>query len=425
MRAISWRTFFTGVIACAVSVRCFSQPPAATDQAARAVNSFGVALHQQSAGGTGNTLISPWSLQSSLAMAYAGASGETRKEMTAALSYGEDEPALHQSFQSLRESFDQSGEAGAMKKLHSANRIYFEQTLRVEKGWLELTRTKYLSEAQPEDFKENAGGAAGNINEWVKTQTNGKILNVIPEGALSQLTRLVIVNALHFDFPWDEQFTKSLTREVPFHLTAGLAKVVPLMFKQHRLRYAQKPGFQIAGLPYAGGTMQFVVLLPDAVDGLAAVERALTADLLAECSALPLTEVRLSLPRLEMEPRPYELRSNLEKLGMKRAFDEDKAEFERLAPGIHVSKVYHQTMLELDEEGTKAASAAAVVMRTKNGVPHEVPHKVVKADHPFLFLIQHIPSGTCLFIGKVMDPAPSGAAVKSSASPAVVPQFKK
>jgi serpin B len=279
-------------------------------------------------------------------------------------------------------------------------------------GWLTITHTHYAAKAVPLDFRTDPDGAGKAINQWVSDQTAGKIPAIVPDGALDPLVRVVLASAVYFDLPWDERLTRELTQDQPFHINATQIKTVPLMFKQHRLGYARKDGFQIAVLPYAGGTFQFVVILPDAVDGLPKVEKAITGELLSECARLQPTEVRLSFPRIHLEPPIVSLKRSLTAMGAGAMFDEPPgANFSRMVrEGGYVSEVFHRTYLELDEEGTKAAAATATIIRPKNGVPHEVPHEVIKADHPFLFMIQHVPSGACLFLGRLTDPAVGTAA---------------
>lgn len=162
--------------------------------------------------------------------------------------------------------------------------------------------------------------------------------------------------------------------------------------------------YQIAALPYAGGRMQFTVLVPDAVDGLPAMVAALTPGLLGSCAVLPEEDVRLSLPRLKMQYAPPELPNIFKKMGMNLAFTPGvSGGFARIGPGLRVSQIVHKTSLDLDEDGSKAAAATAIVV-AKNGVPREVPHQVVKADRPFLFMIQHVPTGACIFLGRCGDP---------------------
>lgn len=390
----------------------------ATAPAVKAINDFAAAHHRHLP--AGNALVSPWSVQTNLAMVYAGAGGKTHEAMKNALSFGSDEPALLLGFQNLQLSLRMNPAAGVAMDFRTVNRIFVAKGLALQEQWLEITRTNYAAEATSADFAHDAQKETARINQWVSQQTNAKIPAIIPAGALDPLTLMVLVNAMYFDMPWDEQFTKSLTTDQPFNIDASHAKTVPLMFKQHALRYTQKPGFQIAALPYAGGTFQFVVLLPDARDGLVALEQQLTGELLSECATLAPAEVRLSLPRIVMAPPVTSLKQTLSRLGAGEMFDMQKANFSRMVFDadklhVHVSDVFHRSFIELDEDGTKAAAATASVIRMKNGVPREVPHKVVKADHPFLFMIQHVPSGACLFLGRLSDP--SAGSPSSSAPP--------
>lgn len=378
-------------------------------EAAKAVNAFAAAHHRLQAGG--NALTSPLSIEMNMAMVYAGAGGKTRDAMAKAFFFPADEPALHASFQSLRKSLLVRPLAGVPFEFRLANRVFYQKTLRVRPPWLELTGASYGAEAGPLDFSKRGASATRTINQWVSEQTAHKIPEIIPPGGADGAS-LVVVNALYFDLPWEERFTKELTQFQPFYVDASHAKRVPLMFKQHALGYARKDGFQIAALRYAGGTYQFVVFLPDAIDGLAKVENAITGELLSQCVKLEPTEVRLSFPRLRVEPPIVKLKESLTKMGAGEMFSGD-ADFSRMLEGpAKVSEVFHRTWLELDEDGTKAAAATATIM-SKNGHPHEVPHEVVKADHPFIYMIQHIPSGTCLFLGRLTDPSPTVAATKA------------
>jgi len=383
-------------------------------EAAKMVNAFAAAHHRLLP--AGNVLTSPWSIETNMAMVYAGAEGQTREAMRKAFFFPQDD-RLHPAFQSLRQSLLARPAVDVGDHLRVANRLFYAQNLALLPGWLTITRTHYAAEAAPLDFHTDPDAAGKVINQWASDQTAGKIPAIIPDGALDPLVLVVLVNAVYFDLPWDERFTKELTQDQPFHINATQIKTVPLMFKQHRLGYARKEGFQIAALPYAGGTFQFVVILPDAIDGLARVEKAITGELLSECAKLQPTEVRLSFPRIRLEPPIVSLKRSLTALGAGVMFDEPPgANFSRMVQkSVYVSEVFHRTYLELDEEGTKAAAATATIIRPRNGVPHEVPHEAVKADHPFIFMIQHVPSGACLFLGRLTDPAPGAAAVVGTA----------
>lgn len=377
-------------------------------EVAKAVNAFAVAHHRLLP--AGNALVSPWSIETNMAMLYGGADGATREAMQKALFFPADEAALHTGFRNLREALLAKPARDIPLQIRVANRLFHDQSFTILPSFMESARANYDAEAVALDFRGDASGEEKRINRWVNDETAGKIPAIIPDGTLGRTTRLVLVNAVYFDVPWDERFTKELTQEQPFFVDAAHFKTAPLMFKQHRLGYAKKDGFQIAALPYVDGTCQFVVFLPDAVDGLARMERAITGELLSECAKLPATEVRLSLPRIRMAPPGVNLTESLKTMGAGVMFGD--ANFSRLTKeNVAVSDVFHRTFVELDEDGTKAAAATATILIPKNGHPREVPHQVVKADHPFLFMIQHVPSGTCLFLGRLADPAPETAAV--------------
>jgi serpin B len=406
-----------------VLVSGFASARAESD-AVRAVNEFGLACQRQM---EGNALISPWSLQQALAMSYAGARGKTQAEMARALSYRGTPENLHEAFKALRESLERAAaKRGGESSLHLANRVFLAPTARTLPTWQALVKRCYASE--PTTLaSDDPEKIVAEINAWVSRETRGKIPVLLEKGSIPRppLFELALVSALHLHEVWEEQFTKELTQAQPFYLDAKRQKVVPLMFKQHRMRYAQRPGFQIAALPYAGGAFQFVAIVPEAVDGLAAVESQLTPDLLLACSTLSPAEVRLWLPRLNLQPPVHRMKPVLQRLGMKAAFS-NEADFHAMSPAnVEIDDVYHRTFLELDEDGVTAAAATAVIHVTKNGHPHATPHRMVTADRPFFFLVQHIASGACLFIGRVTDPAPdTGAAdVKSGVRQPALPSL--
>ena len=390
--------------------------PAAEMTGAESVNAAGLALHRLTSPKGGNALLSPWSIQNAMAMTFVGAEGETRAEMSAALHLHN---GSHADFKKL--GAELTAEIPKDAELRTANRLFSSAKFALLPAFTGSIAQNYGGAVEEMDFTV-PDKAATRINGWVEKQTNQHIKDLVPANALNSLTRLVLVNATYFNVPWREQFTKELTKDEPFMIGAGMQKTVPMMFKQTRMRYARKPGFQMAALPYSGGRFQFIVIVPDREDGLAAVEKAITPALLTECSVMPLAEVRLSLPRFKMEPPTMNLNESLQNVGVKRAFTE-RAEFGGMArESPFISDVFHKTFIAVDENGTEAAAATAAVVMTKNGHPHDVPHEVVKADRPFFFAIQHVASGACLFIGRVSDPAPDKPAVKAVSPAPSVPK---
>ena len=222
----------------------------------------------------------------------------------------------------------------------------------------------------------------------------------------------MLVNAIYMKAPWADPFTVSATRPEPFHTADGNTKDVPTMRKTGRFGYAHQDDFSVVTLPYAGGAIQFLILLPDQNDGLERLEKRLTPALLNDAGNARPAELELHLPKFKMQPPLFRLGAALKELGMKSAFDvpEGSANFDRMAPRkpndyLYISEVFHKTFLDLDEKGTEAAAATAVSMARATSAPVEKPKPIeVRVDHPFLFAIQHRPSGACLFLGRMLDP---------------------
>ncbi len=292
-----------------------------------------------------------------------------------------------------------------------ANRLYGQAGYDFQKPCLALLKKSYGAPLEPLDFKNTPGGAARRINAWVEEQTHNRIRDLIPEGALNGKTRLVLVNAIYFKAQWESKFEKEATKPAPFHGNGGTSRDVPMMMQEADFGYMKRAGFSIVTMPYAAGSdLQFVILLPDRMSGLAALESRLSATLLADCADLQTREVLLSLPKFTLKPPVMELTSPLKELGMKSAFDDPpgSADFDGIAPrkpdeSLCISEVFHKTFLSLDENGTEAAAATAEDSKAVSVITNSKPVKV-NVDHPFLFAIQDRKSGACLFIGRVTDP---------------------
>jgi serpin B len=405
-----------------LSSNAFAENPSA---AAHAVNALGLDLLAKGGGANANALLSPYSIQCALAMTFAGAAGETRTEMARVLHYQEDEKALHKSFTHLQQALGEvakstaeiSRKTAAMGgstepfTLTVANRLFGQQDYEFRQPFLDLVKEQYAAPLQLMDFIRNAEPERLKINRWVEEQTHDRIRDLIPNGALSSETRLVLVNAIHLKAPWADKFPDTATKPLPFHTGGAVAADVPTMRRVGRMGYDKRDGYQAVTIPYIGGDMQLLVLLPDAKDGLAGLEAKLTPAILTTCANPGHSEIDLSLPRFKLEPPLMELSKLLVTLGMQSAFNQPRgsANFDRMAPRkpddyLFISEVFHKTFLALDEKGTEAAAATAVVMdRSLARIDKPKPVEV-RVDHPFLFAIQHRPSGACLFLGRVTDP---------------------
>jgi serpin B len=392
--------------------------------AAKATNELGVDLHRQLATGDGNLCISPYSINSALAMTFAGADGETRSEMARVLHFpnGGDVPA---SFSALQQSLEQmSAKIAELVKeskkfggpsepitLNIANQLFAQKGYHFREAFLSLVKQNFGGAFEPLDFVANPAAATQRINKWVSDQTRDRIRDLIPIGALDNTTRLVLANALYLKAPWANEFSQNATQAEPFFVR-GAPVDVPMMRKTAKFGYARREGFTLVSLPYAGNNLQFVVLLPDDINGLGALESKLSADVLAGCAKLEKRDVDLHLPKFKLEPPTITLAKQFEALGMKTAFNQPKgsANFDKIAPRtpddyLYISQIFHKTFIAVDEKGTEAAAATAVAMLAGSALRSPPPPPIeVKVDRPFIYAIQHVPSGVCLFLGCVTDP---------------------
>jgi serpin B len=392
--------------------------------ASEAINAFGLDLYRTQAGSEGNLLLSPYSIESALAMTYAGAAGDTRTEMQRVLHFPGDDSALHESFEALalelaeykirsmewEKRSKESGGPSTPIEYNLANRLFAQRGYPLRPAFLSLVKESYAAPVEQMDFRKSPEPSRVAINRWVEGETKNHISDLIPRELITPGTRLVLVNALYLRVPWKRQFDEGETHKERF-LARGRDSVdVPTMRDISRLGYAKHEGYQIVTRTYYGNELQFVIVLPDSPTGLFDIERALAAKSLQECAHLKDHIVILHLPRFRIAPPTVRLGVALMQLGMKTAFDEPhgSANFDRMAPRkpddyLAISEVLHKTYLALDENGTEAAAATAVIMAPGGAPPEEEPIEI-HVDRPFFFAIQHVQSGACLFLGRVTDP---------------------
>jgi serpin B len=394
--------------------------------AAKATNDLAVDLHRQLATADENLCISPYSIETALAMTFAGADGDTRTEMARVLHLGSD-PGAFASFSALQHSLEEmSAKTAELVKqskkfggptepitLNIANRLFAQKGYAFREAFLSLVKQNFGGAFEPLDFVANPAAATQHINKWVADQTRDRIRDLIPGGALDKTTRLVLANALYLKAPWASEFSQNATQPEPFHVHGGTPVDVPIMRKTDKhFGYAKHDGYTAVSLPYAGDDLQFLVLLPDDVNGLRALESKLTGEMLSQCAKLQTRDVDLHLPKFKLEPPTITLAEKFEALGMKTAFDKPKgsANFDKMAPRtprdyLYISQIFHKTFIAVDEKGTEAAAATAVAMMAGTALRSPPPPPIeVKIDRPFLYAIQHVSSGVCLFLGRVTDP---------------------
>ncbi len=349
-----------------------------------------------------NLLVSPFSISTALAMTYAGARGETATQMANVLHFF-DQPSesLHPAYGELLGDLKGSREG---YQLNVANRLFGQASYAFKNEFLDLVAKDYSAPLEELDFYADAEVARVHINDWVEGETNQRIKNLLPQGSVTQDTRLVLTNAIHFDGQWKHKFLEEATRDVSFFRADGAQETVSMMFQQESFNYAELDGFQMLEMPYAGDDLSMVVMLPEDVDGLSGLEHSLTPAMLDESlAALRQREVRVSLPKFTFDDS-FTLSSALAELGMGNAFG-SQADFTGIADaGLSISDVLHKTFIDVNEEGTEAAAATGVIIGVTSVVWNPPPVEF-RADRPFLFALRDTHSGSLLFLGRVTEPS--------------------
>ncbi|XP_014977647.1 serpin B8 isoform X1 [Macaca thibetana thibetana] len=348
-----------------------------------------------------NVFFSPMSISSALAMVFMGAKGSTAAQMSQALCLYKDGD-IHQGFQSLLSEVNRTG---TQYLLRTANRLFGEKTCDFLPDFKESCQKFYQAELEELSFAEDTEECRKHINDWVAEKTEGKISEVLDAGTVGPLTKLVLVNAIYFKGKWNEQFDRKYTRGMLFK-TNEEKKTVQMMFKEAKFKmgYVDEVHTQVLELPYVEEELSMIILLPDDDTDLAVVEKALTYEKFkawTNSEKLTKSKVQVFLPRLKLE-ESYDLEPFLRRLGMIDAFDEAKADFSGMSTkkNVPVSKVAHKCFVEVNEEGTEAAAATAVV---RNSRCSRMEPRFC-ADHPFLFFIRHHKTNGIFFCGRFSSP---------------------
>ena len=368
----------------------------AAAQRAFAVNVYREAVTKQG----GNLVFSPYSLASCLAMVSIGARGQTAAEIAEVLGVPVGAPWRDEAFQNAQYHLRQMGEDCV---LVSANKVWVQRGAPIERSFLTSVKRHYGGAAQSVDFVDAPQKAQQKINDWIAQQTRGHLADMIGDGVIDHLTRLVLANAVYFKGIWQDEFEAYKTKALPFYPEVGKEVSRPTMQGGGYYRFGDFDDVRVLVLPYKGGHVSMTIFLPKEIDGLAAVEARLSGPTLAQwCNALKEYHVDLRLPKFEL-CSDLLVKTILHHLGMSQAFADD-ADFSGIAdaqPPLFVSDVLHAGWIKVDEEGTEAAAATMSAIKAA-GVPDDAPSFYV--DHPFLFLICDERTGAILFMGRVIDP---------------------
>lgn len=352
-----------------------------------------------------NIFFSPLSIAAALSMVLAGARNKTAQELRALLHVKGEESVLQEHFSKF---------FGGLSKyapdicVYVANRMYSTQELVIQSGYLSLLEHSYRATLRSVDFKNNHEKVRLEANAWVSEQTASKIQNLLPLGSIDSGTVLILLNAIYFKGFWESPFPSWSTRSEKFYLDSHTSMEVDMMFQKesYKIGHCKELKARALELPYRGGKASMIIILPDDTEGLSLLEKSLSSTAL---SALinglgEAQEVKLSVPKFKLE-RDFCLKHTLQALGVKDLVDASVADlsgiFESGKPAV--SDVIHKAFIEVDEEGTEAAAATAVMMCGSCGpTPQTIPPFVV--DHPFMFLLKSKEPDVILFVGSVRKP---------------------
>jgi serpin B len=347
-----------------------------------------------------NIFFSPYSISTALAMTYEGAKGQTAQEIKKVFHYPEDENVRRPNFAKI---YNEINKKDKKYTLYTANALWVQKDFPFLREYLDAVEKYYAGKATNLDFVEDTEGSRITINNWVADQTNKRINDLIPEGAIKPLTRLLLTNAIYFKGDWVLKFDKSKTREEDFNINQNETVKVQMMSltgEKAKFNYAETENLQILEMPYSGKELSMLIFLPKD-NSLEALEKSLTLEKLNEWKKL-LKEERIDvyMPKFKFETK-YFMSQDLKEMGMATAFNCGMADFSGMTgrKDLCIDEVIHQAFVEVNEEGTEAAGATAVNMITIAVSP------LFRADHPFIFLIQQTNTGNILFIGRVINPS--------------------
>jgi serpin B len=385
-------------------------PAADLEQLVAGNNAFAFDLYQAVRSPGGNQVFSPYSISLAFAMTYGGARRDTAVQMADVLHYTLSDAQFHPAFNLLDLELARRPDQAAgvdeddRFELTIANALWGQEDWPFLPEYLDLLATNYGAGMRLVDFQDSPESARRLINDWVSDQTHKRIQDIIPPGMPDPLTRLVLANAIYFKAVWEYEFDANETADALFTLLDGETVTVDMMGLERgeTLAYADGDGWQAIALPYKGGLAEMVLIVPD-LGNYEAFEAALTADEYAAIlSSLERQSVLLHMPKFTFEAE-YGLSDALVQMGMVEAFDRDLADFsgmdgQRL---LYIGDVLHKAFIAVDEKGTEAAAATIIFVMMASLPMSEI---TLTIDRPFFFVIRDVPTGTILFMGRVLDP---------------------
>lgn len=372
---------------------------------------FAFDLYHALAANDGNLFYSPYSISSALSMVYAGAKGDTETQMADTLQFRLSQDALHPAFNSLDLALasrgqDAEGKDGEGFRLNVVNAVWGQHDYEFLDTFLDVLAESYGAGVRPIDFQAAPEEARSVINDWIADRTDDRVKDLIPPGLIHSLTRMVLTNAVYFNAAWEYPFHAALTQDQAFYLLDGGAIDVPMMNTEDELGYAYVDGYQVLDLPYDGGELSMTIMLPDR-GRFREFEASLDAELARQAvESLESRYVDLRMPKFEFESQ-FRLGEQLKAMGMNKAFESSASDFSGMDgnsciagddPCLYMEDVVHKAFVSVDEDGTEAAAATAVLMRIESARSQPID---VTVDRPFIFMIRDRATDAILFIGRV------------------------
>lgn len=370
-------------------------------------NAFAIDLYRSLRSKEGNLVYSPFSISLALGMTYAGARGTTESQMRETLHFPSDQASTHTAFNALDLALENPQKTGTSDQmplqLNIANAVWAEETFSFLPDFLDTLEVNYGAGVRLADFITGSEAVREEINQWVEDNTGQKIRDIIPPDAFNPDTRMALVNAIYFKADWQDQFDPNVTSDMPFHLLDGKEIPTPAMHQKMYIPYTKGDGWQLVELSYAGETAGMDILVPD--EGrFEELESSLSTETVKGMLAgLTPADLDISLPKFKFESS-FGLPDQLSALGMPDAFERSVADFSGMTGGkdLFISSVLHKAMVAVDEKGTEAAAATAVIMAPTSA---QFAPLTLKIDRPFIFLIRDLQTGQILFMGRVLNPA--------------------
>jgi len=389
-----------------------TSPDVSTDiiqQLANDNTAFALNFYDQVRDDEGNIIFSPISLSLALAMTLAGAETTTEVAMMETLQFSLPEDDLYPAFNALLLAINQSEQENLEKNensnfhLNIANSIWAQSGYNYKQAFLDILAENFGAGVYNVNFKQAPEDAREAINQWVEEETQEKIKELIPSGAISDLTRLVLANAIYFKGAWRYQFDASDTAKEPFYLLDGSTADVDMMkMGSERLYYYQSQNFKAVSLPYMSPDFAMTIVIPE-LESFNDFESTLTPEVLSTILGnMNSEQIELEMPKFDFETT-INAKSALKNLGMSEAFIAGMADFSGITEDedLLITDVLHKATITVDEEGTEAAAATAVIVGLEALPPEPISLKI---DQPFMFFIQHQPTGSILFMGRVTQP---------------------